>query len=117
MRIIARSTLTGFVANRVEASQRNSLQSHLDVWYAQASKATWQNSAELKQQFLSASILTSERVVFNIRGNHYRLVVAIQFHYQVLLILWLGTHQEYDRIDARKVEYGKRRYLDPSNSH
>jgi len=50
--------------------------------------------AELKAQFRSASIVSSERVVFNIKGNDYRLAVAINYHYQILLIIWLGTHKE-----------------------
>jgi len=89
---------------------------HLDGWYAEAAKAAWKNSAELKAQYRSASIVSSERVVFNIKGNEYRLIVAINYHYQVLLILWVGTHKEYDQIDVGKVEYDKRRYADPSDS-
>jgi mRNA interferase HigB len=89
---------------------------HLDAWYAEAAKVAWKNSAELKAQYRSASIVSSERVVFNIKGNEYRLIVAINYHYQVLLILWVGTHKEYDQIDVGKVEYDKRRYADPSDS-
>ncbi len=66
-------------------------------------------------QYSSASIVSSERVVFNIKGNDYRLVVAINYHYQVLLIKWLGTHKEYDEIDVGKVEYEKQRYTNPSD--
>jgi len=92
------------------------VKTHLDAWYAEAEKATWKNSAELKQQYRSASIVSAERVVFNIKGNEYRLIVAINYHYQVLLIIWLGTHKEYDKIDVGKVGYDKRRYKDTSNS-
>ena len=60
---------------------------------------------------------SSERVVFNIKGNDYRLVVAINYYYRILLIIWLGTHQEYDKIDAKKVAYEKERYADSSNSN
>jgi mRNA interferase HigB len=91
------------------------VKAQLDAWYAEAEKAAWKNPAELKQQYRSASIVSSERVVFNIKGNEYRLVVAINYHYQVLLIIWLGTHKEYDKIDVEKVEYDKRRYAGPSN--
>ena len=87
-----------------------------DKAYAEAAKATWKSSAELKAQYGSASVVSSERVVFNIKGNDYRLVVAINYYYQVLLIIWVGTHKEYDQIDVGKVEYDKRRYADPSNS-
>ncbi len=116
VRVIARSTLNGFVRNRVERRLQKTLKAHLDAWYAEAAKATWKSSAELKTQYSSASIVSAERVVFNIRGNEYRLIVAINYHYQVLLILWLGTHKEYDQIDVEKVKYDKRRYADPSDS-
>jgi mRNA interferase HigB len=117
VRIIARGTLTGFVQMRVDRKLQTSVKAHLDTWYAQISKAAWQNSSELKQQFRSASIVTSERVVFNIRGNDYRLIAAINYQFQILLILWLGTHREYDQIDVTRVEYDKRRYHDLSNPH
>ena len=61
--------------------------------------------------------VSGERVVFNIKGNDYRLVVAINYHYQILLTIWLGTHQEYDKIDVTKVAYEKERYANPSNSN
>jgi mRNA interferase HigB len=89
---------------------------HLAAWYAEVEKASWKDTAELKMQFRSASILSRERVVFNIKGNDYRLVVAINYHYQILLIIWLGTHKEYDKIDATMVVYEKERYAGSSNS-
>lgn len=116
VRIIARSTLNGFVANRVERKLRAGVKAHVDAWFAEAEKAAWKNSAELKAHFRSASIVSAERVVFNIKGNDYRLVVAINYHYQILLIIWLGTHAEYDKIKAAKVTYEKERYADPSDS-
>ncbi|HET6840368.1 MAG TPA: type II toxin-antitoxin system HigB family toxin [Candidatus Angelobacter sp.] len=117
MRVIARSTLNGFVRNRVPHRLQATVKKNLEAWYAEAAKAAWKNSAELKRQYSSASVVSAERVVFNIKGNDYRLLVAINYHYQVLLIIWLGTHAEYDQIDAEKVEYDKRRYTDPSNSN
>jgi mRNA interferase HigB len=113
--VIARRTLNYFVENRVDRKLQKMVKAQLDARYAEAEKAAWKNSAELKQQYRSASIVSSERVVFNIKGNEYRLVVAINYHYQVLLIIWLGTHKEYDKIDVEKVEYDKRRYADSSN--
>jgi mRNA interferase HigB len=81
-----------------------------------STKAEWQTSAELKSQYSSASIVSAERVVFNIKGNDYRLVVAINYHYyQVLLIKWLGTHKEYDNISLEEVTYDEGRYADPSH--
>jgi len=117
VRVIARGTLNRFVENRVDRKLQKTVGDHLKTWYAVAERATWQNSAELKHQFRSASIVSAERVVFNIKGNEYRLVVAINYHYQVLLILWLGTHREYDKIDVERVTYDKRRYTDSSDSN
>ena len=117
MRIVARSTLNGFIVNRVDSRLGTSVKKHLDAWYAEVEKAVWKDSAELKAQFRSASIVSSERVVFNIEGNDFRLVVAINFHYRILLIIWLGTHKEYDRIDVTKVAYAKERYADSSHSN
>ena len=117
MRIIARSTLNGFVNNRVNSQFRTGVKKHLDAWYAEVEKALWKDPAELKAQFHSASIVSGERVVFNIKGNDYRLIVAINYYYRILLIIWLGTHKEYDKIDAKKVAYEKERYADSSNSN
>ena len=116
VRVIARGTLYRFVENRVARKLQKTVKAHLYAWYAEAERATWKNSADLKSQFRSASIVSAERVVFNIKGNEYRLVVAINYHYQVLLIKWLGTHKEYDKIDVGEVEYDKHRYTDPSHS-
>ena len=117
VRIIARSTLCRFVNKRVDGRLRASVKKHLDAWYADVEKGSWKDPAELKAQFRSASIVSGERVVFNVKGNDYRLVVAINDHYQILLIIWLGTHREYDKIDVTKVAYEKERYADSSNSN
>jgi mRNA interferase HigB len=115
VRVIARGTLNQFVRNRVDGKLQGMVKGHLDAWYAEAARATWKNSAELKQQYRSASIVSSERVVFNIKGNEYRLVTAINYPHQVLLIVWLGTHKEYDKVDVKKVRYEKSRYADSSD--
>ena len=116
MRIIARSTLIGFVRNRVEHRLQSLVKAQLDAWYAMVSRAAWRNSAELKQQHRTASIVSAERVVFNIRGNEFRLVVAVDYGHGVVLVLWLGTHREYDRIDVSSVRYDKERYANPTHS-
>lgn len=95
--------------------QQAAVKAQLDAWYAEVAKAEWMNSAELKAQYGSASILSAERVVFNIKGNDYRLIVEVNYYYQVVLIKWLGTHKEYDRIDAKEVQYDKERYADSTD--
>jgi len=110
VRVIARATLNDFVRNRVVRAHQTIVKAQLDAWYAVTAKALWKNSAEVKAQYSSASILSAERVVFNIKGNDHRLIVAINFHYGIVLIKWLGTHKEYDKIDAMEVEYDEGRY-------
>ena len=102
--------LTGFVKKRVARGQQAVVKAQLDAWYQIVHSAKWRSSAELKAQFASASILTAERVVFNIKGNDYRLIASINYPYQIVRIRWLGTHREYDAIDAKEVEYDKERY-------
>jgi mRNA interferase HigB len=85
--------------------------------HAEVEKASWKDPSELKAQFGSTSVISSESVVFNIKGNDYRLVVAINYHYQILLIIWLSTHEEYDEIGVAKVTFEKERYADSSNSN
>jgi mRNA interferase HigB len=116
VRVIARSTLYEFVSSRVQKSDRSLVKSHLDAWFADVQSARWANSADLKRHHRSASIVSAERVVFNIKGNNYRLVVAISYDYQIVLIKWLGTHAEYDEINVKTVQYDKERYANSSDS-
>lgn len=87
VRIISRGTLNAFVRNRVEARLQRVVQEKLDAWFALASRAEWSSSAELKTQNRSASIISAERVVFNIKGNDYRLITAVDYEHQILLII------------------------------
>jgi mRNA interferase HigB len=114
--VIARGTLNLFVRNRVEKSAQAVVKGHLDAWFAEAARARWKNSAELKRQFATASVVSSERVVFNIKGNDYRLVTAISYQFQIVLIVWIGTHREYDRINVERIRYDKERYTGSSHS-
>jgi mRNA interferase HigB len=75
----------------------------LRLWQKIARKATWKNSAELKRDYPSASVVTRTRVVFNIRHNEYRLVVSIRYDKQRLYVRFFGTHKEYDKIDAATI--------------
>ena len=76
----------------------------LKAWLNESQKAEWKDPAEIKAQFGTASILKSKRVVFNIKGNAYRLVVAIAYQYGAIYIKFIGTHKEYDKIDVNSVE-------------
>ena len=75
----------------------------LKSWFRETEKAKWGNSNELKKEYPSASILKDNRIVFNIKGNKYRLIVKFNFDYQVCYIRFIGTHTEYDKIDANKI--------------
>ncbi len=77
----------------------------MDAWFAEAKRADWANAAEIKRSYATASIVTAERVVFNIKGNAYRLVVAVDFEKSIVWIKWIGGHAAYDRIDVTKVDH------------
>ncbi len=88
----------------MELAQRHpEAQEELDAWFHEAMMVRWSNPAEVKLKYGSASILKGSRVVFNICGNKYRLVVKINYPYGVVYVRFAGTHQEYDRIDANEI--------------
>jgi mRNA interferase HigB len=105
MRIIARRTLRNFVESLAGHKDQNAVKASLDDWYNKVRKATWNTSAGVKRTFAKASAVSAERVVFDIKGGGYRLITAIDFEMSVVWIKWIGTHKDYDQIDARKVKY------------
>ena len=100
MRIIALSTLKRSVDGR---SGRADLRGPVLAWYQHVRHADWARPADVKADFANASILRDGRVVFNIAGNRYRLVVWINYAYRVVYIRFLGTHAECDAIDAQTI--------------
>ena len=106
MRIIARRTLREFVERRAGHKDHSALKSALDAWFSEVGKARWTSMADVKRLYGTASIVTADRIVFNIKGNDYRLVVAVDFEKAIVWIKWLGTHEAYDRIDVKEVEHG-----------
>ena len=105
MRIIARRTLREFVASRAGHRDQAALKAALDAWFDEVRRARWTSTADVMRLYASASIVSADRVVFNIKGNDYRLVVAVDFEKGIVWIKWIGTHAAYDRIDVRAVEY------------
>ena len=105
MRVIARKTLRQFVEKLRGHRDQKAVKSALDAWFYEAVQADWKNPADVRKAYSSASIIGSDRVVFNIQGNDYRLVVAINYRLQIVFIKWLGTHALYDKIDVRTVQY------------
>ena len=97
MRIIARKTLREFWQRHSNA------QKPLQAWFADAKQAHWKNPNDIKKIYRNASVINNNRVVFNIKGNDYRLVVAINYDFGIIYIRFIGTHKEYDRIDATTI--------------
>ena len=100
MRVIALSTLRNFW----ELPAHRNAEQPLRAWYFEAMAATWLNPAELKAQFQSVSILKAGRVVFNIKGNDYRLITSISYKQQAIFVKFVGTHVEYDKVNAETVD-------------
>ena len=106
MRIIARRTLREFVKSRAGHRDRAALKASLDAWFNEVRKANWNSTADVKRLYASASIVSAERIVFNIKGNDYRLVVSVDFEKRIVWIKWIGAHKQYDRISAKEVKHG-----------
>ena len=97
LRIVAKKILREFWESHSDSEQQ------LKSWYKEASIAEWTSPKDIKREYPSASILPDNRVVFNIKGNHYRLIVKINYDYQMIWIRFIGTHAEYDKIDVKKI--------------
>jgi len=97
VRIIAKRTLRAYWSKRKDCEQQ------LKAWYKEAEEARWKKANDIKRDYPSASIIPDNRVVFNIKGNQYRLVVRINYDYGIVWIRFIGTHGEYDKINATKI--------------
>lgn len=90
MRIVARRTLREFVESRTGHKDQAALKAALDAWFDEVRKANWTSTADVKRLYASASIVTADRIVFNIKGNDYRLVVSVDFEKGIVWIKWIG---------------------------
>jgi mRNA interferase HigB len=97
VRIISRKKLKDFWKRHPQA------ENPLRAWYADAKQANWSSPAAIKNMYRNASVVSNNRVVFNIKGNDYRLVSAINYHYAIIYIRFVGTHVEYDKIDVETI--------------
>lgn len=97
MRVIAKKILRDFWESHPDCEQQ------LKAWFQETNKAEWKNPNEIKKEYLNASILNDNRVIFNIKGNNYRLIVKINYEYQMIWIRFIGTHSEYDKINANEI--------------
>jgi mRNA interferase HigB len=94
MRVIAVRTLRDFWAKHADA------EIPLRSWFAQASRASWRCPADVKEAYRNASFIANNRIIFNIKGNDYRLVAAVHYNRGMMFIRFVGTHRDYDKIDA-----------------
>jgi mRNA interferase HigB len=99
MRVIAVGTLRAFWQKAAYVDAAEPLRS----WYREVCEGDWSNPAEIKSKYRTASVLKNSRVVFNIAGNKYRLIVKVNFPYRIVYIRFIGTHQQYDSIDAQTI--------------
>ncbi|MBX3163355.1 MAG: type II toxin-antitoxin system HigB family toxin [Bacteroidetes bacterium] len=97
MRVIAVKTLREFWKKHADAEQS------LKAWYDEAEQAQWKNINEIKAEYPSAGILQDSRICFNIKRNDYRLIVKINFKYKIIYIRFIGTHAQYDKINANTI--------------
>lgn len=103
MHIVANSTLIAFYQD----PKHRDAEPALKAWYEEAKKAQWKTPADIKAQYANASFIANNRVVFNIKGNDYRLIVAVAYKMQYVFIKFVGTHKQYDAIDAATVDQFK----------
>jgi len=97
LRVIAKKTLREFWIKHPDCEQQ------LKSWHREAEKGKWLNPNQIKKQYPTASILENNSVVFNIKGNKYRLVVRINYNFAIVWIRFIGTHTQYDKIDAKLI--------------
>ncbi len=97
MRIISRKALREFWEKH--PGTRQSLQ----AWYADVKRANWGSPSDIKRTYRNASIIANNRVIFNIKGNRYRVIVAVQYEFGIVYIRFVGTHSEYDTVDAATI--------------
>jgi mRNA interferase HigB len=91
MKVISRQVVDDFIKKHADSK------SSLESWYCEAEKAEWVTSVDIRNRYASASFLSHNYVIFNIKGNSYRLVTKIAYNTGVVLIKWIGTHSEYDK--------------------
>jgi mRNA interferase HigB len=97
VRIISKKTLREFWEKHKDSEQQ------LKSWFQETNSIEWKNPKQIKKEYPSASFLADNRIVFNIKGNKYRLIVKINYDHNILWVRFIGTHAEYDKINATKI--------------
>ncbi|MFV0265724.1 MAG: type II toxin-antitoxin system HigB family toxin [Draconibacterium sp.] len=101
MRIIKEKTLTEYC----RLGKYKQAEDALRAWVHETRYSTWANSGELKARYRNASIINAKRVVFNIKGNDYRLIIDIEYKLGIVFVVWFGTHDEYNKLDVKTLRY------------
>ena len=101
MRIIKESTLT----KQCEQDRYKKADQAIRSWIYEVRFSEWNSTAELKAKYKNASIINSKRVVFNIRGNNFRLITDMEYQLKIVFVVWFGTHSEYEKIDVKELSY------------
>jgi len=101
MRIIKEKTLNQYCNNSKYFQAKVSI----EAWIYETKFSVWDNANELKLKYRNASIISSKRVVFNIKGNDFRLIIDIEYRLKIVFIVWFGTHGEYDKINVKTINY------------
>lgn len=99
MRVISIKTIKNFGKDK----KYNDSEQALRAWYWEIKKEEWQSPNDVKRKYKNASVIGHERIVFNIKGNKYRLIVAVKYKIQIIFIRFIGTHDEYDKINAKNI--------------
>lgn len=97
MRIVTHRTIVDFYTKHADSKTA------LEEWYIKTSKADWNNFADMKTTFNTVDVVKNDRCIFNIKGNDYRLIAIVLFKIKMVYVRFIGTHAEYDRIDASKI--------------
>jgi len=101
MRIIKEKTLYTIC----KLSKYEQAEESIRAWIFEVRKKNWNNAVELKLSYGNASSITAKRVVFNIKGNHFRLIIDVEYKLKLVFVVWFGSHKEYDKIDAKEATY------------
>lgn len=101
MRIIKEKTLIKYC----NLSKYKPAKESLKAWVYEVRYSNWSSASELKAKYRNASVISSKRVVFNIKGNKYRLIVDIEYKLKIVFVVWFGTHSEYDKIEGKTIRY------------
>ena len=101
MRIIAKKTIVNFYTKNPKSKDS------LEAWFLEVSDMSWTKPGDVIKDYSSADVITGKRFVFNVKGNHYRLIADIEFKLKIIFVVWIGTHSEYDNINVKEVSYVK----------